>query len=118
MLKILCLASLGFDTLHGTRVCFLASRRNSSPPLLVSKFNIMIIPYNELTLEALQALIEDFVTRDGTDYGQDEMRMQDKAAHLLALLKTGELSITFNEDTQSCGIVTREELSKRESGRD
>ena len=31
----------------------------------------MIIPYNELSENALQALIEDFVTRDGTDYGWD-----------------------------------------------
>jgi uncharacterized protein YheU (UPF0270 family) len=74
----------------------------------------MIIPYNELSAEALQALIEDFVTRDGTDYGQDEVSMQDKAAHLLALLNTGELLITYNEDTQSCGLVTKAELSKRQ----
>lgn len=70
----------------------------------------MIIPYKELSEDALQALIEDFVTRDGTDYGQDEMSMQDKAAHLLALLKTGELVITYNEESQSCGLVTKEEI--------
>jgi len=70
----------------------------------------MIIPYNELSADALQALIEDFVTRDGTDYGQQEMSMQDKAAHLLALLAKGELLITYNEDTQTCGLVTREDL--------
>ena len=50
------------------------------------------------------------VTRDGTDYGQDEMSMQQKAAHLLAELKTGELLITYNEDTQTCGLVTKEDL--------
>ena len=73
----------------------------------------MIIPYHELSAEALQALIEDFVTRDGTDYGWDEMSMQDKAAHLLALLKTGDVLISYNDDTQTCGLVTREELSKK-----
>jgi len=72
----------------------------------------MIIPYSELSAEALQALIEDFVTRDGTDYGQDEMSMQEKAAHLLALLKKDELLITYNEETQTCGLVTREEWNK------
>ena len=70
----------------------------------------MIIPYNELSEETLKSLIEDFVTRDGTDYGQDEMSMQEKAAHLLALLKTGELLISYNEESQSCGLVTRQEL--------
>ena len=72
----------------------------------------MIIPYSELSAEALQALIEDFVTRDGTDYGQDEMSMQEKAAHLLALLKKDELLITYNEETQTCGLVIREGWNK------
>jgi uncharacterized protein YheU (UPF0270 family) len=72
----------------------------------------MIIPYNELSEAALQALIEDFVTRDGTDYGQDEMSMQNKAAHLLALLKKGEVLISYNEDTETCGLVSKEEIGK------
>jgi uncharacterized protein len=69
----------------------------------------MIIPYNEVSAEALHALIEDFVTREGTDYGQHEMSLSEKAAHLLTLLKTGKLLITYNEDTQTGGLVTKEE---------
>jgi len=71
----------------------------------------MIIPYTELSVQALHALIEDFVTRDGTDYGQEELSTQEKSARLLALLKTGELLITFDEETETCGIVSREDLS-------
>ena len=72
----------------------------------------LIIPYNELSQDAIHALIEDFVTRDGTDYGKDEMSTQEKAAHLLALLNTGELLISYDEDSQSCGLVTKEESKK------
>ena len=72
----------------------------------------MIIPYHELSEEALQALIEDFVTRDGTDYGLVEMSMQEKAAYLLVLLKKGDLLITYNDDLQSCGLVTKEEAER------
>ena len=72
----------------------------------------MIIPYHEISQEALQALIEDFVTRDGTDYGDDEMSMQEKADQLLLSLKSGELMISYNEETESCGLVSREELEK------
>ena len=72
----------------------------------------MIIPYQNLSDEALQALIEDFVTRDGTDYGKIEMSMQEKSAHLLSLLKKGELLITYDEELQSCGLVTKEEAKK------
>lgn len=72
----------------------------------------MIIPYHELSEEALQALVEDFVTRDGTDYGEVEMSMQEKSEYLLALLKKGDLLITYNEDMQSCGLVTKEEATR------
>jgi uncharacterized protein YheU (UPF0270 family) len=71
--------------------------------------DFMIIPYTELSKEALQALIEDFVTRDGTDYGQDEVSMQHKASQLLYQLKKGDLLITYNEDTHTCGLITKEE---------
>jgi uncharacterized protein YheU (UPF0270 family) len=76
----------------------------------------MIIPYNELSEDALQALVEDFVTRDGTDYGQDEKSMQEKAVHLLALLKAGKLLVTYNEVTQDCGLVTKDKLTNNNQG--
>jgi len=70
----------------------------------------MIIPYTELSEDALAALIEDFVTRDGTDYGWDEMSRQEKTTHLLTLLKTGEQLISYNEATESCGLLAKGEL--------
>jgi len=73
----------------------------------------MIIPYNEISEPALQALIEDYVTRDGTDYGQDELSMREKSEHLLVLLKAGELLISYNEESQTCGLVNKEELSNK-----
>lgn len=68
----------------------------------------MIIPYTELSEQALQALIEDFVTRDGTDYGLDEMSAQEKSTRLLALLEAGEVLISYNEETETCGLLARE----------
>lgn len=67
----------------------------------------MIIPYNELSEDALQSLIDDFVTRDGTDYGHDEISRQEKATQLLVALKTGEMLISYNEETKSCGLVRK-----------
>ncbi len=70
----------------------------------------MIIPYQQLSADALQSLLEDFVTRDGTDYGQEEMSMQQKVAQLLTQLKKGELLISYNDATQSCGLVTKADV--------
>lgn len=72
----------------------------------------MIIPYTQLSKEALQALIEDFVTRDGTDYGSEELSMQEKSAHLMGQLASGRLLISYNEKLQSCGLVTKEVYEK------
>lgn len=74
----------------------------------------MIIPYKQLSEETLHALIEDFVTRDGTDYGMQEMSMQEKSGHLLAQLKSGKLLISYNEAQQSCGLVTKEAVEKQD----
>ena len=67
----------------------------------------MFIPYQELSPAALQALLEDFVTRDGTDYGRAEITMQQKAAQLFMQLQKGEMLITYDETTQSCGLVRK-----------
>ena len=76
----------------------------------------LIIPYNELSKDALHALIEDFVTRDGTDYGDDEKSVQEKSEHLLELLKTGEMLISFNVETETCGLITKEEYGRLTPG--
>jgi len=65
----------------------------------------MIIPYDELSEDALQSLIDDFVTRDGSDYGLEEISRQEKAAQLLVALKTGEMLISYDDETESCGLV-------------
>jgi len=69
----------------------------------------MIIPYTELSEQALRTLIEDFVTRDGTDYGQEEISAQEKSERLLALLEAGEVLISYNEETETCGLLARED---------
>lgn len=78
----------------------------------------MIIPFSELSEHALQALLEDFVTRDGTDYGDEEMSMQEKVEHLLALLRKGELLITYNEKLDNCGLVTKQEAGRSTTVKD
>ena len=48
----------------------------------------IIIPYDQLSIEALKGVIEEFVTRDGTDYGEIEVSLEIKLVptdHLHAL---------------------------------
>lgn len=70
----------------------------------------MIIPYQELTAEALNNLIEEFVTREGTDYGEYELTLQDKVSSVKSGLSSGELVILFIDSTQSFNIVSKDQL--------
>ena len=70
----------------------------------------MIIPYQDLATATLENLIEEFVTREGTDYGEYELSLQDKVSSVKQGLTTGELVILFIDSTQSVNIVKKEQL--------
>ncbi|MDJ0841734.1 MAG: YheU family protein [Acidobacteriota bacterium] len=65
----------------------------------------MIVPHTELEPETLINLIEAFVCRDGTDYGEVEVGMDDKVFTVRKQLVSGEAVIVFDEETGTCNIV-------------
>jgi uncharacterized protein YheU (UPF0270 family) len=65
----------------------------------------VLVPYTELTAELLHAVVESFVLREGTDYGEREVSLEDKVARVMAQLRRGEASIAFDPASQSVSIV-------------
>ena len=72
----------------------------------------MIIPHKELAPEVLQQLIEDIVTRDGTDYGEQEIATQTKVAQVIRQLDREEIFIVFSELHETCTLLTKETLGR------
>jgi uncharacterized protein YheU (UPF0270 family) len=72
------------------------------------------VPYDQLTPETLHKVIEDLVTRDGTDYGEHEKTLEQKAAALLKLLQRGEAKLVVDLATESIGLMTRDELARQQ----
>jgi uncharacterized protein YheU (UPF0270 family) len=70
----------------------------------------MIIPADKLSLEALQGIIDEFVTREGTDYGHVEPNLEAKCAQVRRQLESGEVVIVFDADDQTCNLVRRHDL--------
>lgn len=70
------------------------------------------IPFSALGKETLQALIESFVLREGTDYGAYEVSLEKKVESIQKQLEKGKLIILFDENEESCTIVNREEMAK------
>ncbi|MGZ3687419.1 MAG: YheU family protein [Bdellovibrionota bacterium] len=64
----------------------------------------MDIPWEQLQPETLQALIEEFVSRDGTDYGAVEISMESKTRQVHRLLQQKRIKVVFDPDTESCDL--------------
>ena len=65
---------------------------------------------DDLSPEALRGLIEEFVTRDGTDYGTVERSVEEKITQVTAQLTSGEARLVFDPETETANIVVAREL--------
>lgn len=68
----------------------------------------MKIPYQSIDPETLHALLEEIVTRDGTDYGAIEFSLEQKITQALGALENGKACIEFNVITETCSLVMHE----------
>ena len=63
------------------------------------------VPPGQLSPEALEGLLEEFASRDGTDYGDREVSLEEKRETLARLLKCGDLVIVFDLDSEHWDLV-------------
>ncbi|MEO8602018.1 MAG: YheU family protein [bacterium] len=66
------------------------------------------IPASALSPDALRGLVEEFVSRDGTDYGRVERSLDEKVGDVLRQLSRGDARIFFDPDSRSTHIVVSE----------
>ncbi len=67
----------------------------------------MIIPFERISPDALQGLVEEFITREGTDYGWDEVPLPTKVEQVKQQLRRGEVVIVFDPASESVSILTK-----------
>ena len=75
----------------------------------------LIIPHEKLSPEALQAIIEEFVTRDGTDTGYEKKSFENDVAMVKRQVKRGDSVIVYDQNTQTRNIVLKDHLEKSQS---
>ncbi len=66
----------------------------------------MRIPYTQLSSATLRAIVEEFVTRDGTDHSSVQRRIE----QVLDQLHAGRVELHFDDATQTCNILPAKEL--------
>ncbi|MGD8175374.1 YheU family protein [Marinimicrobium sp. ARAG 43.8] len=69
----------------------------------------MIIPYQQLSADALRGLIEEFITREGTDYGWEETSLERKVQQVHTQVERGEVVIVFDHASETVSLLTREQ---------
>jgi hypothetical protein len=66
---------------------------------------VINIPFEALSAEALDGVIDDYVNREGTDYGHRDFDLQQKRDAVRAQLASGRAVITYDPGTQTTSIV-------------
>mgnify|MGYP002700192714 CR=1 FL=1 len=82
---------------------------NNPPEYGDDEPGVIEIPYQSLSAVALDGIVEEFASRDGTDYGAVEYSLADKVKQVEAQLETGHLTLLFDPISQSCHIVNSKE---------
>ncbi|HEY4974333.1 MAG TPA: YheU family protein [Steroidobacteraceae bacterium] len=65
------------------------------------------VPHAQLSPDALRGVVESFVLREGTDYGEREYSLQEKVQHVMRQLERGEARIVFDPNTETIQILVR-----------
>ena len=71
----------------------------------------MIINIDDLSQQALYGVIEAFILREGTDYGEIEISLDEKIAQVHQQLVLGNLVLVFSDLHQTVNIMSKEQFS-------
>jgi uncharacterized protein len=62
------------------------------------------IPVDRLSSKALRGVIEEFISRDGTDYGEVEASREAKFRQVEYKLENGSAVLIFDDETETTNI--------------
>jgi uncharacterized protein len=67
----------------------------------------VVVPHTALSAEALTGVIQSFVLREGTDYGEHDVSFATKVLQVRRQLERREAEIVYDPNTGTTGIVVR-----------
>lgn len=71
----------------------------------------MIIPINELKPDTLNAIIKEFVLTEGTEYGLEDVSLDDKIAQVMMQLQNKKAFVVYSELHETINIVPAEQFT-------
>ncbi|MDG1323302.1 MAG: YheU family protein, partial [Porticoccaceae bacterium] len=70
------------------------------------------IPSERLSRDILGAVIEEYILREGTDYGVQEASLESKIKQVHRQIIQGDVLITFDPVTENCTLLTRNQFNR------
>jgi len=77
---------------------------------------VHIIPVNRLSPEALQGVIEEYISRDGTDYGEIEASREAKFRQVKHKLENRSAVLVFDDETETTNIFLADDPVLKKAG--
>ena len=71
----------------------------------------MIIPWDSLSDDALVGIIEEFITREGTEYGAVEVSLPEKVNQIRRQLELKQVNIVFDAELGSASLCVSSDRS-------
>ncbi len=70
------------------------------------------VPPAQLSEEVYTGLLEEYVSRDGTDYGEVELTLWQKVENLRTQVNAGELAIVYDLASEQWDILVADDLKE------
>jgi uncharacterized protein len=67
------------------------------------------IPLSAISQDALTGIIENFILREGTDYGAIEVAHSTKIKQVMRQIEKGEVKITFDTESESVTLLNQKD---------
>ena len=75
----------------------------------------LIIDWKSLSDDALDGIVEEFVTREGTEYGDAEVALSTKVSQVRGQLKRGEAVVVWDSSLETASIVPANSIHESDS---
>lgn len=73
-----------------------------------------LIPFDSLASDTLNNILVEVVTRDGTDYGDYDLSLEQKCQQALQMLKTQAAYLIFDTESETIKLISKDQLSQYE----
>jgi len=71
----------------------------------------MIIPFDQISAETLDSILQEHVLREGTNYGEHEITIDSQVAQLRKQLVNGDIVLVYSELHESVNLLPKSELN-------